>query len=290
MSDSFLRARSHLLTQIAPNALIHSLTPEELAHHIQSGWSDASLGIDRNALCRLAALIPSTGSNSSNAIEFKEPVVDVWKLRGDVNSPSVDAEASAEWHPMGSDGQLLSGSALVRALQTAQRTVNDTAFGLSGGQSVVVHPRGTSWRRRPPAVSRGVILTTYFSSRIDPLRCSSRAGGRVATDDAAYLLPWYLSVRRLGLAAVIFHDGLSESFVLAMSTDKITFQRVALEHQDWSLCDERWAVYSAWAERGGAARLRAEGASRVACPAHHIETAACMTFCSHHSFIPAHSL
>lgn len=99
-----------------------------------------------------------------------------------------------------------------------------------------------------PIGAKGIVFTTYFNSRVDPLRCYKHPKGRMPVDDWDYIEHWYLSVRRLGLHGVIFHESLSENFVRLLTTDKITFQRVQLAHHNWSLCDERWAVYSRWLE------------------------------------------
>jgi hypothetical protein len=37
------------------------------------------------------------------------------------------------------------------------------------------------------AAGPGVILTTYFTSRVDPLRCWKRQGGRLAVDSFDYI-------------------------------------------------------------------------------------------------------
>ena len=68
-------------------------------------------------------------------------------------------------------------------------------------------------------------------------------------NSAAYLWDWYLSVRRLGLSAVIFHDGLSREFTDRLATDLIRFQSVRLYASHWSLVDLRWAAYDAWLSR-----------------------------------------
>jgi hypothetical protein len=92
----------------------------------------------------------------------------------------------------------------------------------------------------------GVIFTTYFNSRVDPLRCWKHKAGRLAPDMFEYIQDWYASVHRLGLPAIVFHEGLSDAFVAKVSTENIQFQRIQLANYEWSLCDERWAVFHDW--------------------------------------------
>lgn len=97
-----------------------------------------------------------------------------------------------------------------------------------------------------PPTTTSIIVTTYFNSRVDPLRCYKHPLGHMAGDNWAYLEHWWISVFRSGLSAIIFHESLSEVFTAKLTTDKIKFQKVTLSHHTWSLCDERWAVYSKW--------------------------------------------
>jgi hypothetical protein len=97
-----------------------------------------------------------------------------------------------------------------------------------------------------PPTTTSIIVTTYFNSRVDPLRCYKHPLGHMAADNWAYLEHWWLSVFRSGLSAIIFHESLSQEFTAKLTTEKIKFQQVTLAHHTWSLCDERWAVYSKW--------------------------------------------
>ncbi|GAB4815057.1 hypothetical protein N2152v2_002103 [Parachlorella kessleri] len=97
----------------------------------------------------------------------------------------------------------------------------------------------------------GVVLTTYFNSRVDPLRCYKHKGGRIEPDALGYIEHWYKSVVQLNLPAVVFHESLSPKFVAMVQTDLVRFQRVQLAHHTWSLCDERWAVYLDWLKHSG---------------------------------------
>lgn len=97
-----------------------------------------------------------------------------------------------------------------------------------------------------PSTTTSIIITTYFNSRVDPLRCYKHPLGHMAADNWSYLEHWWISVFRSGLSAIIFHEALSDDFVAKLTTEKIKFQKVTLAHHTWSLCDERWAVYSKW--------------------------------------------
>lgn len=87
--------------------------------------------------------------------------------------------------------------------------------------------------------SGNLICTAYLSGRLDPQR-----GCRVPPDCLTYLQDWYLSVRELGLQAVIFHDQLSPVFMSRLTTDRIRFRRVG--PYPWSPNDARFFVYQAF--------------------------------------------
>ncbi len=105
------------------------------------------------------------------------------------------------------------------------------------------------------------------------------------SDAFSYIEHWYVSVRHQQLPAVIFHESLSDAFTdqvgytsqgqgrtvgvsvehpfllsvatvrhaprTQVATEKIQFQKVQLARYEWSLCDERWAVYYAWLQGEG---------------------------------------
>ncbi len=71
------------------------------------------------------------------------------------------------------------------------------------------------------------VFTSYFTSKADPQR-----GKMHASDNLNYVLRWFVSLRRLGLKAVIFHDGLGDEFMARLHhahPGKIFFEKVAAE-------------------------------------------------------------
>ncbi|WPR77404.1 hypothetical protein [Algoriphagus sp. NG3] len=83
---------------------------------------------------------------------------------------------------------------------------------------------------------RLIILSTYFSSKQDPVR-----GGFKQTDNFAYIKHWYNSVQKHDLEAVVFYDRLSEEFIQIYQTEKIRFVRCQLGGM--SLNDERFFIF-----------------------------------------------
>lgn len=81
-----------------------------------------------------------------------------------------------------------------------------------------------------------VVLSTYFSSKPDPVR-----GGYQNNDNFAYIEHWYNSIVKIGLFAVVFHDNLSEKFIKKYQSDKIRFIRCRLGKM--SLNDERFFIF-----------------------------------------------
>ena len=77
-----------------------------------------------------------------------------------------------------------------------------------------------------------LILTSYFSKKKHPNSPNDAhvvgrtADGTVSSNEISYIRPWYESVKRLGLNAVVFHDDLTEEFVEEYSTDLISFEKV----------------------------------------------------------------
>lgn len=81
-----------------------------------------------------------------------------------------------------------------------------------------------------------IFLSTYFTSKIDPMRKIQQAG-----DNFEYFRNWYESVDELGLRAFIFCDTISEAFEKKYSTEKISFIKCQLGPH--SLNDERFFIF-----------------------------------------------
>ena len=79
--------------------------------------------------------------------------------------------------------------------------------------------------RRGKGRDNDVILTSYFTSEKDFQR-----GKLVAPNRLRYMLQWLVSVRDLGLRAVVFHDGLNPAFChrVIQYHSGISFRRVSL--------------------------------------------------------------
>lgn len=82
------------------------------------------------------------------------------------------------------------------------------------------------------------IFTTYFFNQVDPLR-----NVHAPNDDISYIRPWYFSMVELGLHGVVFHDGLSKTFIEGHQTDRIRFEYVAPETFTRSLNDYRFYIW-----------------------------------------------
>ena len=82
------------------------------------------------------------------------------------------------------------------------------------------------------------IFTTYFTSRPDPQRWKPQK-----KDNLGYILNWFITIKYLGLKAVIFHDGLSENFRKKLQEDysKVLFEKVSLGKL--STNDARFIIY-----------------------------------------------
>ena len=63
-----------------------------------------------------------------------------------------------------------------------------------------------------------VVLSNYFTSKPDPQR-----GIAWNSNDLKIIEDWYLSVVKLKLNAVIFHDHCSDYFIRQLTTDRISF-------------------------------------------------------------------
>lgn len=83
-----------------------------------------------------------------------------------------------------------------------------------------------------------VIFTTYFFSKQNPQ--PNRAGDNLFApkNSISYIFPWYVSVRHLGLNAVVIHDGLSDEFIAEHESDNLQF--IYHEPDRYSLNDERY--------------------------------------------------
>ncbi len=96
---------------------------------------------------------------------------------------------------------------------------------------------GVGRPRRFDACRECAILTTYFTSKLDP-----QWQERQPRDSYSYVEPWYESMRDLGLHGRVFHDGLSRRFTRRLSTDRIRFLRVPRGYLH-STNDHRFLVY-----------------------------------------------
>ncbi|WP_186755695.1 hypothetical protein [Echinicola salinicaeni] len=81
-----------------------------------------------------------------------------------------------------------------------------------------------------------IVLSTYFSSKQDPVR-----GGFQRRDDFSYIQHWYESVVKHRLKAVVFYDQLSEGFLKKYQTKHIRFVKCQLGKM--SLNDERFFIF-----------------------------------------------
>lgn len=83
-----------------------------------------------------------------------------------------------------------------------------------------------------------VIFTSYFFSKKNPQ--ASRAGDNLFApkNSISYIFPWYVSVKHLGLNAVVIHDGLSDEFITEHESEKLQF--VYHSPDRYSLNDERY--------------------------------------------------
>ena len=82
-----------------------------------------------------------------------------------------------------------------------------------------------------------VVLTCYFNTKEDP----QRKGVFVESSSYEYIKPWYETMLAQNLHGIIFHDNLSEEFILKYQTDKIIFRRATLGYH--SINDERFIIW-----------------------------------------------
>jgi len=87
-----------------------------------------------------------------------------------------------------------------------------------------------------PSNEKLIFLSTYFTSKQDPLRSIKQAD-----DNFEYFRNWYESIDELGIRAIIFCDTISEEFEKKYETDKISFVRCQLG--PYSLNDERFFIF-----------------------------------------------
>lgn len=107
------------------------------------------------------------------------------------------------------------------------------------------------------ASSSSVVFISYFGDRVDPTRCWQFHGGHLPKNSLSLLRPWYDSIERLGLHAIVFHDNvLSDQFAEDIETDNIKLQKVKLGRVFSSIHDERWEVYARWLQSPAAADVK----------------------------------
>lgn len=85
-------------------------------------------------------------------------------------------------------------------------------------------------------MENNIILSTYFTSKIDYQRCKHQSN-----DDYQYIKDWYESIISLQLKGIIFHDNLSDNFVRKYQNKNIKFIKVKVGNL--SLNDERFFIY-----------------------------------------------
>jgi len=86
------------------------------------------------------------------------------------------------------------------------------------------------------SADRLVFLSTYFTSKSDPLRNLIQKN-----NNFEYFRNWYESICELNLYGVIFSDNVSDDFIQQYQTDKIYFVRCKLGPH--SLNDERFFIF-----------------------------------------------
>ena len=82
-----------------------------------------------------------------------------------------------------------------------------------------------------------IVMTSFFTHKKDPQR------GRQVSDGFDYIRNFYISIRALGMSAVMFHTGLSQSLVSRFETQKIRFIEVHKPEESMSTNDYRFKVY-----------------------------------------------
>ena len=87
-----------------------------------------------------------------------------------------------------------------------------------------------------------VILSCYFTSKIDPIHASECKNKHQESNNYNYIKPLYDSVKKLNLHLVIFHDGLSDDFIKKYTTESIFFLKTKLMG-NLSINDERYIIY-----------------------------------------------
>ena len=91
-------------------------------------------------------------------------------------------------------------------------------------------------------IFRDLVMTSYFASKRDPQRRHTWK-----KDNYAIMRKWHLSIKRLNLSAVIFHDHLSDEFIAKFSTSRLAFVYVNLGSR--STNDDRYTHYLRYLER-----------------------------------------
>lgn len=91
-----------------------------------------------------------------------------------------------------------------------------------------------------------VILTCYFTTTIDPMNreISQANNGHIPNDNFDMIKKLYLSITKLKLNCVIFHDNLSQEFITKYQNNYISFYRVSTDnYKDRSINDTRFILY-----------------------------------------------
>ena len=84
-----------------------------------------------------------------------------------------------------------------------------------------------------------IILTSYFTGKPDPQR-----NVNIKANDPGYISQWCKSIAAVGLAGIIFHNGLSKSFIKRFTSAAVSFKRVVLGA--YSTNDERFLHWHAY--------------------------------------------
>jgi len=91
------------------------------------------------------------------------------------------------------------------------------------------------------------LLSSYFTQKPHPNRSDDphvvgrMENGHVGRDSYAYMQRWYESVLAHNLNAVVFHDGLSDTFIARYETDRIHFLKAP--PMPWSNNDGRFFCF-----------------------------------------------
>lgn len=81
-----------------------------------------------------------------------------------------------------------------------------------------------------------VLFSCYFIMKENP-----QTGEVQGVADFNYIKEWYESVKKIGVNAIIIHDGIDQDFIETYETDKIQFRRFYAGNHP--LIDERWITF-----------------------------------------------